>query len=264
MRQNRTLARMLIAAAAFLCGVELFGTDALAQNSEWYVDAQDGNDTTANGHSWPQAFQTVQRALDEAALSGGSDLIRVAQGVYKPTVPPNTRSATFLLNAPALLDVTIEGGYAGFNSGVNPDTRDVQLYETIFSGDLPVGRAYHVVTFVGIPTGRDRLDGVTITAGLANVTGTDRDRGGGILIKDAGPVIAQCTCYGNSAIIGAAVAVASNGSEAIMPQLGQLPVLREHRADRAGQRRRAGRHHRAELRQRCRRAARGELPVLRQ
>lgn len=97
-----------------------------------YVD--DDAPLGGNGHSWGRAYKYLQDALDAAS---SIDDIRVAQGVYTPdskTSYPNgsgDREATFQL----IIGVTIKGGYAGFGES-DPDARDVQLYETILSGDL--------------------------------------------------------------------------------------------------------------------------------
>ena len=62
-----------------------------AQNV-WYVDPG-GNDSNPGFPTWDDAFQTLQRALDEAEGTGGSDLIKVSQGVYRPeeVAPPGAR-----------------------------------------------------------------------------------------------------------------------------------------------------------------------------
>ena len=88
------------------------------------ADAAGSND----GSTWPNAYRQLQTAL--AAASGG-DEIRVAQGVYKPADVAGDRAATFQL----LNGVTIKGGFAGLTEP-GPDVRDVDLYETILSGDL--------------------------------------------------------------------------------------------------------------------------------
>jgi hypothetical protein len=95
-----------------------------------YVDADaTGGD---NGSSWADAYKYLQDAL--TAASSGVQIV-VAQGAYKPDQgtyqPPGERSATFQL----LNGVAIRGGYAGFGEP-DPNARDIELYETILSGDL--------------------------------------------------------------------------------------------------------------------------------
>ncbi|MHC4740757.1 MAG: right-handed parallel beta-helix repeat-containing protein, partial [Planctomycetota bacterium] len=165
-----------------------------------YVD--DSATGANNGFSWADAYNYLQDAL--AAASSG-DVIRVAQGVYKPDkgpgIAPGDRMATFqLINA-----VIIKGGYAGFGEP-DPDARDVELYETVLSGDLvgnDVGdlydasrsdNSYHVVT--GSETdGTAVLDGVTITAGHAS---GPHSYGGGMFNESGSPTLTNCTFRGNS------------------------------------------------------------------
>ncbi len=82
--------------------------------------------------------------------------------------------------------------------------------------DLCPAGVYHVVTIQNVDT-RVRLDGVTITGGSARGLFSPLfmifdDRGGGMLILDASPVIVQCTFTGNGASSGGALAVRSSTS----------------------------------------------------
>jgi len=140
-------------------------------------DAIDAND----GSSWADAFNSLQDAL---AVAQSGDEIRVAQGTYKPDqgagVVPGDREATFQL----INGVTISGGYAGAGEP-DPNARDIELYETILSGDLDGDdvdvngtedllyeptrgeNSYNVVT--GSKTDSNAiLDGFIITGGNAN------------------------------------------------------------------------------------------------
>ncbi|MHC4425315.1 MAG: hypothetical protein ACYSYV_04365, partial [Planctomycetota bacterium] len=159
-----------------------------------YVNADDTG--ANNGSSWANAYWCLQDALADAWLG---DEIRVAQGTYKPdqhvvTIPrlgppqvtsSGDRTATFQL----ISGVTIKGGYAG-PSERDPDARDIELYETILSGDLNGDdgsdftnnseNSYHVVTGSGTsPTELDVLAGFTITGGNADGP-PPHDRGGGM------------------------------------------------------------------------------------
>jgi len=97
-----------------------------------YVDA-DANGLN-DGSSWADAYNYLQDALATAA---SGDEIRVAQGIYRPdesSVKPNgsgDRTATFQL----INGVTIKGGYAGFGQP-DPNSRNIELYETVLSGNL--------------------------------------------------------------------------------------------------------------------------------
>jgi hypothetical protein len=150
-----------------------------------YVDVNtpDNND----GSSWAKAYKYLQDALADANSSGDVNEIRVAQGSYRPdecSVDPNgtgDRTATFQLNN----GIALRGGYAGYSSP-DPNAHDIQLYETILSGDLDCNdveisspadlpnessrgeNSYHVVSILGAVEATTILDGFTITGGYAN------------------------------------------------------------------------------------------------
>jgi len=160
-----------------------------------------------NGSDWASAFNNLQDAL--AAASGEYE-IRVAQGTYKPDqgvgITPYDREATFQLKD----NVTIKGGYAGLGEPV-PDTRDIEQYPTILTGDLAGDdgpdctecseNSYHVVT--GTDAEEAILDGLTITAGNANGS-YPHNNGGGIIIDYTGgsPTLTDCTISNSHADSG--------------------------------------------------------------
>jgi formylglycine-generating enzyme required for sulfatase activity len=163
----------------------------------YYVDA---DSTGANdGSSWADAFTCLQDAL---AVASSCEEIRVAEGIYKPDegirITPGDRYATFQLKN----GVAISGGYAGFGEA-DPNARDVDIYETILSGDLNGDdgsdfanngeNSYHVVTGAAVI-----LDGFTITAGNADGSDDPNYRGGGMLNRlNSSPVVTNCTFSGN-------------------------------------------------------------------
>ncbi|MHC4643018.1 MAG: right-handed parallel beta-helix repeat-containing protein, partial [Planctomycetota bacterium] len=170
----------------------------------WHVDADAPG---ANiGRNWTDAFNDLQDAL---AVAAPGDMIKVAEGTYKPDQgggqTPGDITATFDL----IDDVVIEGGYGGFGEP-DPDARDTETYETILSGDLQgndgpgftnnADNSHHVVRAV-ISGGGAVLDGFTITAGNAvglNPTG----QGGGIYIGLGSPILVNCTFIRNKAARG--------------------------------------------------------------
>ncbi len=95
----------------------------------YYVD-QNASGPIHDGSSWCNACTDLSEALDNAVAG---DVIRVAEGIYLPSTDGLTdpREATFQL----ISGVTLEGGYAGCGSA-SPDERDIEVYETILSGDL--------------------------------------------------------------------------------------------------------------------------------
>ncbi|MHC4646251.1 MAG: PASTA domain-containing protein [Planctomycetota bacterium] len=170
------------------------------------IHVDDDAPDDGNGMSWATAFINLQDALNAAESTDGDvNEIRVAEGVYRPDrdfANPNgsgNRSATFgLING-----VVIKGGYAGFGKP-DPNARDIDMYETILSGDLDdddVGNledpsrnenSYHVVT--GSQTdAKTVLDGFTITAGEANGVRSGTD-GAGMYNYEGSPTLIDCTC----------------------------------------------------------------------
>jgi len=173
------------------------------------VSHVDGDAAGANdGSSWADAYNYLQDALADANSLLKPVEIRVAQGTYKPDEdalhPDGTgdREATFQL----INNVILRGGYAGFGEP-DPNARDIELYETILSGDLNGDdddyrngeNSYHV----GIASQTDPsavLDGFTIMGGNANIDGLDdKQYGGGIYNESGSPTLIDCTFTSNSA-----------------------------------------------------------------
>jgi hypothetical protein len=172
-------------------------------------DAAGKND----GSSWADAFNYLQDAL---AACCSSDEIHVAQGIYKPDqgagITPGDREATFQL----INGVTLKGGYAGFGEP-NPNARDIELYETILSGDLngndvevadPLDllrhpslseNSYHVVTGSGT-NDMAVLDAFSISGGNANeYYPFARVVGGGMWNYLGSPIVTNCVFKDNAA-----------------------------------------------------------------
>ncbi|MHC4743438.1 MAG: choice-of-anchor Q domain-containing protein [Planctomycetota bacterium] len=190
MRSSNT--KNLLAAGVFL----LLAGSISASGKVVYVDADAPG--VNNGSSWTDAYLYLQDGLK---LASPSDEIRVAQGIYTPdsssAAPGGTgsRGAVFQL----INEVSLLGGYAGFGEQ-DPNARNVELYETVLSGDLAdndtaidsiysllfdpnrVENSYNVVT----GNGTDHtavLDGFTITGGSL----------GGMVNYDGSPTVINCT-----------------------------------------------------------------------
>jgi hypothetical protein len=164
-----------------------------------YVDANtpDNND----GSSWAKAYKYLQDGLADANSDPCFVEIYVADGNYCPdanTADPcgtGNREATFQL----INSVAIKGGYAGYGAP-DPNARDIELYETILSGDLNGDDEPNFVNIkdnsddVVAGSGTDAsavLNGFTITAG-----------GGGIYNEQGSPTVSNCTFSGNGTILG--------------------------------------------------------------
>lgn len=173
------------------------------------TDADGAND----GSSWVNAYNYLRDALTHANLASKPLEIRVAHGVYTPdsnsTSPDGTgdRGIAFQL----INDVTLKGGYAGFGEP-DPNIRDIDVYETILSGDLSnndvdvndpcdllveptrADNSYYVVVNTYITDKTAFLDGFTIFGGNADGSGGGMNNG-----LNRGPTICNCTFRSNSA-----------------------------------------------------------------
>ncbi len=175
-------------------------------------DASPGGD----GLGWSTALKYLQDGL--AAASYG-DEIHVAQGLYIPDQnsanPGGTgdREVTFEL----ISGVVLKGGYAGIGQ-TDPDLWDVDLYETILSGDLNDNdvKVFSLADLLTEPTRSENcygvvrsdntdastvLDGFTVTAGNANED-YPNERHGGMYNTNGSRTVINCTFSNNSAIQG--------------------------------------------------------------
>jgi hypothetical protein len=156
-----------------------------------YVD--DDAPVGGNGQSWTTAFAFLQDAL---AVAQASDEIRVAGGVYYPdrdAAHPNgtgDRAATFAL----LSGVTVNGGYAGLTDPNDPDRRDLVLYASVLSGDLPgppYYGSYSVVSAGSITA--SSVSGVRVRGGSGMGQG-----GGAVRSTNAQLTLSDCVFHWNS------------------------------------------------------------------
>ena len=190
--------------------------------SRCYVDAN-ATGSVHDGSSWCQAFMELHEALAAAQSDPNISEILVADGTYRPTHDdPNSslRLATFQL----LDGVAIQGGYAGCGAS-DPNQRDLNLYETILSGDLNGDddpnwtttddfgafnrseNAFSVVTGSGTDA-TAVLDGFTITGGNSDetiISGVHDSHGGGLFNKNGNPTIQNCIFVKNTAEGGGAI-----------------------------------------------------------
>lgn len=169
-----------------------------------YVD--DDAPLGGDGTTWNTAYRFLQDGLAFAAdPENNVSEVRIGQGHYLPDRdeqnPDSTgdQVATFDL----ISDVAIRGGYAGFGAP-DPDFRDIDLHETVFTGDL-LGddgdnfennddNSFHVMTGVGV-NDASTIDGITITAG--NAEDAPVRNGGGMILTNASPTVLNCTIAWN-------------------------------------------------------------------
>lgn len=179
---------------------------------------KEGGAGLQDGHGWNNAFATLQDAMDAANTSGGDTYeIWMAAGTYVPTktnsstTPSNVRTRTFQLKN----GVTVLGGFPeDAVEGVGVPDRDPYVHHTILSGDLNgdddpndpnVNRsdnAYHVF-YHPAELQLDHtavLDGVTLTGGNANHTGTGINTSGAAMFNvGSSPILRHVNIYGNAA-----------------------------------------------------------------
>jgi len=205
----------------------MFCTVAAAKTIYVDGDAAGAND----GTSWTDAYTFLQEALAAANLAEKPVEIRVAQGIYRPNqglvaIPEfDWRTTTFQL----INDVVLKGGYAGFGEP-DPNARDIELYETILSGDLNgddgpdftnnSDNSYYVVT--GSNTDETAvMDGLIIIGGadsgmyntksrptLTNCTfmaNSSKKHGGGMFNDNSNPTLTNCLFRGNAAPAGGGI-----------------------------------------------------------
>jgi len=188
----------VLVGSILLLGTNVQGDEIL------FVD--DDAPLVGDGTGWETAYRFIQDALSDAS-GGGISEIHIAQGTYKPdrdeANPGGTgnRESTFhLLNGVALM-----GGYAGLGAK-DPDARDIELFETILSGDL-LGNdepdfvnndenSLHVTNGSNVDV-TSLLEGFTITAGNANGHPGLNDRGGGFYASPTVATIAYCKFEAN-------------------------------------------------------------------
>jgi len=186
-----------------------------------YVDA---DATGANdGSSWDDAHNYLQDALADANTSERPLEICVAQGLYRPDQGADFTLGDGGAEFQLLSDVTVRGGFAGAGS-IYPDSRNIEAYKTILSGDLSgddadvtnpddlSGEPTRAENSYRVVDGSDTdetavLDGVTITAGsigmkndygnptLVNCTFTNARRGMDNLRSS--PTLTNCTFKGH-------------------------------------------------------------------
>lgn len=180
-----------------------------------YVD--DHAPPEGDGQTWDTAYRYLQDALAAAQPGSGIEEIHIGQGTYQPdqdeagNVTPGDRDASFVL----IDSVSLMGGYAGFGAP-DPDERDIDLYETILTGDLLANdepgfinydeNSYNVAILVD-PGAEAALDGVTITSGNADKFIDHYCRGAGVWVRSGMLDVRGCLFTRNTAgAVGGAIA----------------------------------------------------------
>jgi len=174
-----------------------------------YVDLAAGG--ANDGTSWTDAYVHLQEALDFARTNpGGVKQIWVAAGSYHPDrddanpAGSGDRTAAFVL-PPGVL---IYGGFPETGGGDSCD-RDPATHVTILSGDIDgsdtlAANSYSVVDAVS-STPETLLDGFTITGGNSEASSGVNALGGGLMLFNRSPRLANLVFLENRAKYGGAV-----------------------------------------------------------
>jgi len=176
-----------------------------------YVDqtATGAND----GTSWENAYTDLSTPL--GIIAGGS--IWVAEGTYLPGSGTPDTSSSFVISS----SISIYGGFKGDETML--DQRDIDLYETILSGDIngdDVGdfvtnrtdNAHNVVVVDSMLIGCT-IDGFTISGGHTSDINSQPEiewRGGGIFSYSL-TVVRNCLFTSNFARSGGGIYFSPNG-----------------------------------------------------
>jgi predicted outer membrane repeat protein len=190
------------------------------EKSVIYVD--DDATGTNDGSTWENAYNSLQDALIDANATEKPVEICVAQGVYKPDNGFGIHSGDISASFNLINEVTLSGGFAGTNS-VDPNAQDIDLYQTILSGDLKNNdvlndnsnwyrdstireNTRHILTANGTNE-TAVLDGFRIVGGyyggaIPMVFEPPSFYGGGMIIISANPIIANCTFTHNMVTMG--------------------------------------------------------------
>lgn len=145
-----------------------------------------------NGSNWKDAYTQLPTALSSADSALAGVEIWMTDGTYKPTTG-STRTDTFQLKN----NVEIYGGFAG--TEILREQRILTTHTTILSGQIggsgDEDNSLHVVDGSGTNTTAILAD-VTIMGGYAKpspplVPTANEDRGGGLLIVNGSPKVAN-------------------------------------------------------------------------
>lgn len=160
-----------------------------------------------DGTSWANAYQGAGGLASALTAAIAGDQIWVAAGTYKPTTTTTRTIALTLKNG-----VEIYGGFIGGEATLAQ--RDITANVTTLTGDL-LGDDGAAGTFVNIGDNSFHvinaastnstavLDGFTVTAGNANTSGSNQDRGGGILmLASSNSTIRNCRFEYNNCTFG--------------------------------------------------------------
>ena len=181
----------------------------------------DASATGANdGSSWTNAYRELQDAL---AVAWGGQTVHVAAGTYtpdvdlsvRPRVHTGDRSASFSVHR----GVKLYGGFPP--GGASFAERSPASYRTILSGDIgstgdASDNSAQVVRIVS-PAGEAPMSSPTIVDGFTiSGASSDAGQGGGMVVSNASPIVANCAFSGNAARYGGGLALLAGGAPKVV------------------------------------------------
>ena len=116
-----------------VCAFSVLTTSLAGAETVIYVDHD--APLAGDGVSWQTAYRFLQDALSESKDADKPIEIRVAHGTYKPDQGSGQTAEDRLASFRLVNGAVLKGGYAGVGTP-DPNARDIELYETILSGDL--------------------------------------------------------------------------------------------------------------------------------
>ncbi|TCO07764.1 choice-of-anchor Q domain-containing protein [Natronoflexus pectinivorans] len=146
---------------------------------------------TTDGNGWGAGWYDAMSLQNALTIAISGDEIWVAAGIYKPT-DGTDRTISFQLKD----GVELYGGFAGNETELSQ--RNWRVNETILSGDIGEvdvdnDNSYHVITAVGTEANpisdATILDGIIVEGGYANFRSNNNDKGGGLFLSYASPIV---------------------------------------------------------------------------
>lgn len=177
----------------------------------FFVDGQHNPENGDSvGHSWQNAFKSIQLAVDAAsqtaAQCGKTVEVWVKQGRYYIA---NQHPEDMLLLRQA---VRLRGGFDGTETAV--DQRDILAHPTILDAradETSTLRARHII----VAETDTHVDGITLTGGHAAGKNLEQ-HGAALFAKDANIVITNCTFTANTSDEGGGAIYVDGGSTQVI------------------------------------------------
>lgn len=217
--------------------VALLVVTGLARGNEFFVDPKAPG--TQTGADWPNAFHTIQEAIDAAHAATGEHDVMVAEAIYS-TPDTGSRDDTIVFKTSSDgKKVRMHGAYKGCDDAVtcgnpgseDPVSPDGSIARTVLTADSGVDVDYHVMLADGEP-GSDYLfelftvDGFTVRDGRADGVGGLRNHGGGLICTEEAMVRLENMVFEDNIASDQGGAVRYSGKETSLLQVANSTFIR--------------------------------------